>query len=294
MKHVVPILFIFIVIIFAGIISDAGKAKERVKGNTPCIIITSDLHLSLPEGRWPDKTKIFRDFLDSEVTEQKPEIIFIVGDVIDNVIINNKRVMAGFYKYPKYFERETALYKSIIKQYPQIQFMQSLGPGHDFIGKNTLEEAEKYIGKAKGSFKWQGIDFVWFTVKKSVFRDNDDNVLSPDDYTWLDEKLDHAEKAVLLFHIPLRTKATYEAGKWNNKRNLTIPPSDKLYGIIDRHANKILAVFNGHIHEQISSSYKGIPVYLCPLTKAMSYAVVTVNRNPVAINVAIKQFRPKQ
>ena len=45
---------------------------------------------------------------------------------------------------------------------------------------------------------------------------------------------------------------------------LTIPASDQLYKILKNHKSSLLAIFQGHIHEEYKTSIFGIPVFCFP------------------------------
>ena len=100
----------------------------------------------------------------------------------------------------------------------------------------------------------------------AVFQNKGPNpaALSKSDYNWLDKTLTNTTNIILVWHVPIRTPETQLSGQWHGDNNLSIPESDALYTILDRHKDKILGIFNGHIHQPVKSSYHGIPVYICP------------------------------
>ncbi len=230
----------------------------------PYLIVTSDTHLSNPDGRWPQTVRRFQDFL-TELTANPPELLFIVGDVVDNVRSTPDGGPRAGDK--AFWAREVQIYKRAQSTLPGTRFLQSLGPGHDYIAPVTLEEAEKAFGARNGSVVWRGRKLIWLTMRTAAFRldgRNFRNGLSDAEYAWLDRELATAENAILLFHVPLRTDLTFRFGNWPGGLHLTVDPRDRIYPIIDRHAPRIQAIFNGHIHKFIKTTHRGIPLYLCP------------------------------
>lgn len=230
----------------------------------PYLIVTSDIHLSNPDGRWPHTVDRFQTFL-SGLEKTPPQLIFIVGDIVDNVrYMPDGSPRAGDRAY---WAREVDIYRRAQATLPETQFLQSLGPGHDYIAPVTLTEAEQTLGARNGSIVWRRKKFIWLTVPTASFGldgTNYRNSLSEEEYVWLDRELQTAKEAILLFHVPLRTDLTFHYGKWPGELNLTIDPRDRIYTIIDRHASRIQAIFNGHIHKFINTTYGDIPLYLCP------------------------------
>lgn len=230
----------------------------------PYVIVTSDIHLSNPTGRWPTTTKRFENFLKS-LKNAPPQILFVVGDVIDNVRPSpTDGVMAGD---GDYWSDEVNIYRSLQRLVPETQFRQTLGPGHDFIAPVSLELAEKELGPRNGSLQWGKYKFIWTTIHDASFWPPGGryvNSMAKVDYAWLTKELRSTQNAILLFHVPLRTEINFLYGKWPGGLNLTIDPRDRLYTIIDNHASRIRAIFNGHIHKFAQSEYQGIPLYLCP------------------------------
>ncbi len=241
------------------------------------LVITSDIHLSNPNGRWPFTTKRFEAFL-STLKKTPPQILFVVGDMVDNArYMPDRSVKAGD---KDYWTGETELYHRLQRLLPETEFRQSLGPGHDFIGPVSLDLAAEKLDARNGSMSWNEHRLIWFTIPVASFWPSDGgyrNSLSEDQYTWLIEELQSTRKAILLFHVPLRTSVTLEHGKWADGSNLTIDPRDRLYEIIDKHSSHISAIFNGHIHKFIQTKYQSIPLYLCPFFDHDCYCKVYTN-----------------
>lgn len=259
-----------------GLLTQCGEAKTKT------LIITSDVHLSSPRGRWPKTTDLYREFVTS--LKQNPELLFHVGDFVDNVRVINRKINAGDIPY---WENEIELYKSINKLLDSTTVIHTYGPGHDFIGEVSIDYAESYTGiPRRGTYRWGGITLIWFSFDQASFENDKEGppVLRQNDYTWLDEQLSKTSNALLLWHVPIRTPETFKHGVWPNNSNLTIPKIDKLYSILDKHKERIKAIFNGHIHKPIKSSYKNIPVYLCPFYGSGCHCQLAQTTNMISIS----------
>ncbi len=243
------------------------------------IVVTSDVHLSAPGGRWPFTTDQFKNFL-SGLREYPPDLIFVAGDIIDNAVQTSDGVTAG---NEAHWNREIDIYKSFSKYLDSTRFLQSYGPGHDYGNLNLIQSK---IGPERGSYQWGKYQLVWLTVKKGSFSNeakNYSNGLTSFDYIWLTNQLSTNQHVILLFHIPLRTKTTYQYGKWSNNSNLTIDPEDPIYKIINRYSDHISAIFNGHIHYPIKSEYNKIPLYICPFIKKGCHCTITATGSLIKV-----------
>ncbi len=244
------------------------------------VLITSDTHLSVDRGRWPWTTRSFRSLVE-RLARHPPELVFIAGDVIDNYDGRH----AGDLEY---WNEEIAIYEELRARLGAERFHQSYGPGHDYNDAAALERLEARLGPAAGKVTWRGIDFIWVSFSQAVFVDGAErhaNVLDDAGYRQLRDMLDGAERAVLLFHVPLRTQDTFAAGKWSDGTNLTLDPRDPLYAIIDEHRDRLLAVFNGHVHRRLQSRYNGIPVYVCPFYVEGSFCTLSLREGEVEIGM---------
>jgi len=255
------------------------KSSSYNRCPAPSLIITSDLHLSNPLGRWPENTRHFNNFL-KYLSHLKHNIsaIVTVGDIIDNFDGH----AAGD---ENYWLSEINLYKDMIKEFPQYRFYQSFGIGHDY---GSISRLEMELGSSKrGSFFWEHITFIWFDINRASFPDESEryvNSMTEDEYQWLSSEIKKSKMAILLFHIPIRTKETWELGKWGTSANLTIDPRDSIYQIIRQNRDKIIAIFNGHIHSAVKSNYIGIPIYICPFMYRGSYCILTSENGRLTID----------
>jgi len=149
-----------------------------------------------------------------------------------------------------------------------------------------LEHAENELGPRYGSLQWGKYKLIWVTIHTASFGPPGGRYVDSmpkDDYAWLTKELQSTQNAILLFHVPLRTKKTFVKGKWSGGRNLTIDPRDRLYTIIDNHASRVEAIFNGHIHNFAESEYQGIPLYLCPFFDNDCFCKVYVDQGALRI-----------
>ena len=244
------------------------------------IVITSDIHISNPQGRWPHTTQSFADLLGS--LENKPEFVFIAGDFVDNVIQTETGFRAGTLEY---WKSEVTLYQSLSDQ-SGIEFLHTYGPGHDFIGEVKIKTAEEFTGiPRRGIRKWGDIDLIWVTVFPASFDGSANNpaALLDEDYLWLDQQLSESENAILISHVPIRTADTFQHGLWSGNLNLSIPYHDKIYPLLDKHHSRIAAVFGGHIHTPVKSDYNGIPMYICPAFGSGCYCELQQSKNQLDI-----------
>ena len=137
-----------------------------------------------------------------------------------------------------------------------------------------------------GKFVWQNTDFISMSFGSGSFLINSDSYSSKIDintYDRLDRWLSKSEQAVLIFHIPLRTDETYKYGGWPNNRNLTLDPRDHLYDVIKKHHSKIIAIFNGHIHKAISTTYQDIPLFICPFFDKKTFCTLEIKDRLISV-----------
>lgn len=248
------------------------------------LIIMSDVHLSSPIGRWVQNTEKYRRFIES--IEKAPDIIFHVGDFIDNVASTDSGVTRGGRDN---WMKELEIYKSIHKvlQYKDVKILHSYGTGHDFWSMESLKEAELITGiKRKGIKRWGGINLVWITTKPGSFSQTGpyDPVMEKEEYEWLNNILENNNNSILLFHVPIKTTESIKHAQFGNKRDLTIPLTDPLYDIISKHKNKLLMIVNGHIHKPLRSKYSDIPVYICPFTPSGCFCELEQTNDDIKIN----------
>lgn len=253
----------------------------------PYIVITSDIHLASSKGRFFPKTNQNFDAFLSFLSAQPPELLFINGDIVDNAVKSNsgRTIGGGLENWIK----EKSIYNDFKAKYPEIAFLQSLGVGHDFGGAVPLINN---LASEKGVYDWRGYQLIWFTIKRGVFLnevEEHNNVLSESEYEWLDKQLRSSAAPILIFHVPIRTYETKIAGVWGESRNLTLDKRDKIYELIDKYSYKIAAIFNGHIHNIINTSYKDIPVYLCPFIDNGGFCVISKKEG----GISIKPYRFK-
>ncbi len=246
------------------------------------IVYTSDIHVSLPEGRYSFMTQRYKEFL--KYYTHQDNIYFINGDFIDNAYMKDRKVVGGNREYQT---KETRYFLDITKRLTSLnknKVLLNFGAGHDFgdllLSENLTQQ------KRIGQYKWGNIDLIWFTTKKAAFPS--DNIskshsLTNTEYKLLEDMLSESDNAILFSHVPLRTKETFIYGQWSNNRNLTIPLSDPLYKIINKHENSILAIFTGHIHTPYKSKYNDIPIFAFPFMANNAYCEIEQNNKSIKI-----------
>lgn len=248
------------------------------------MIIMSDTHVSCPDGRWANATPHFRAFLRT-LKSDPPEILFINGDIIDNIVIKDGKPFLGKFEH---WQKDVRTYLKAIEPYGDITFRGSLGPGHDFYEATglTKEQAAEHLCSHRGSFSWQGFNFVWISGNIHSFSNDPERreeSFGEEDLIWLDQELTGLENIVLLFHVPVATTETVKHGAWPGNRSIVIPPEDAIYPVIDRHLERIRCIFNGHMHGHIESDYKGVPVHIATFYGLGHYYEVSVQNGSLNV-----------
>jgi len=267
------ILILILIFLFLGC-DNPNKIRK--------IVYTSDIHVSLPEGRFHFMTKRYEEFLKNYMHQDN--IYFINGDFMDKAYMKEGKVVGGNREYQT---KETKYFLDITKSLTSLnknKVLLNFGAGHDF-GDLLLSE---YLTKQKriGQCRWGDVDLIWFTSKQAAF--SSDNIskshsLTNSEYKLLEEMMAKSNNAILFSHIPLRTDETFIYGKWSNNRNLTIPLSDPLYRIIDKYQNNILVIFTGHIHTVYQSQYRNIPIFSFPLISNNAHCEIEQANNAIKI-----------
>lgn len=259
-----------------------GCGRQEIE-EEPYVVVTSDIHVSSEAGRLQQGNVLFQDFIKKIKSEaHKPAMIFIVGDIVDNGLAFRQGVVPGPLEH---WRRDVKKYLEMGKELAGIPFVHAFGAGHDYGAANvTRDAAVALLGQKRGFVDWQDVRFIWFDISRGAFstteRGHGENVLADHEMEWLATMIRTARhKVILLSHVPVRTPETLEAGIWFNGTNLTIPSADALYKLLYDNQEKILAIFNGHIHKAMTARLGSIPVYLCPLLPEGSYCTVTKSKN---------------
>jgi len=266
----------------------AGVAPAEHPAPVPYVVITSDTHLTALGGRFPQELPRLEQFVKNlEARDGRPDALIIVGDIVDNAVFREGRLQPGFRDH---YDADVAVFSGFKQQHPELPIIVALGPGHDFGGPIKLAEAESSLGPRRGIWHWGDITFIWLTVPRASFGkvENYRNALVAEDYAWLETQLQAADRAVVLFHVPLRTDESFAKGVWPDGKNLTIDPRDEINEVLKRHAAKITAIFCGHIHEQFTTEWNGIPVYFAPFITGF-YATVTRRAGEKGLDVHLRQ-----
>lgn len=241
----------------------------------PWIAVSSDFHVSTEGGRWPendDRLKAFVAELNAATT--RPEMLVVAGDMVDNIAVENWEFVSGDLTR---WRADVDRYLEIIEDLDGIEPVHALGPGHDF-GRSVSEDlANRALGPSRGYRTWRGVRVIWLDSSPSVGVVN-----------WLDGVLAGAPgEAVLAFHVPVRSTTTEAIDETR-----TLPSEHPLYEVLRRHAPKIGAIINGHIHKASASHLFGIPVHLCPLIDGGSYCRVIATDDGLVVERA--ELRPWQ
>ena len=212
--------------------------------------------------------------------------MFINGDIVDNVVLNSdKTPVTGTLSN---WQKDVREYISAREILDDIPFHGSLGPGHDFSNEISMERAGKCLCSPRGSFSFNGFDFVWLSGKVHAFSNEPasrEESFARDDLLWLENELAGKDHVVLMFHVPLTTEETIRHGAWPGNRSITIPTEDKIYAVIDRHLDTIKMIFNGHIHGFIASDYKGIPLKIATFYNKGHYCKICVHDETLDVTV---------
>jgi hypothetical protein len=266
--------FIALVLLVLSSFGLINWLRNKRRYNELSILYTSDIHLSLSKGRWSNLTKKFLGFLESQ-GNLKEYTLFVNGDYIDCAYSENGIIKGGNQEYQT---QETNLFISSTKnKFKNVLY--NFGTGHDF---GNIDIAEKLTQtKRIGSYQWGKVTIIWFTVFPAAFGNT--KALKDDEYLLLNKYLNNTKNVLLMTHIPLRTETSYKLGKWSNGKNLTIPHSDRLYQILKEHKNSLLAIFQGHIHEEYKTSIFEIPVFCFPFIKDNSHCKILQSQNKLEI-----------
>ena len=249
---------------------------------TPYMLITSDIHLSSSDGRWPETTGQFVSFL-KKISKSPPELIFIVGDIVDNATENYPGSLSNW-------KKEWQIYESIKEAHEDIEFRQSYGTGHDWLNDEMLETLDQETGPRHGIFSWRDINFVWLSFGPGAYFPEAEEYhpdLGREDMLWLESILAGVDRASLMFHVPVSTERSRELGTFSGGRLIVLDPRDPLYQALDAHQEKIDFIFNGHIHETFRHEYNSIEMFSCPFKDARSFCTIEVSGG----NPEVQRFR---
>ena len=222
------------------------------------ILIVSDTHFSRDESK-VERLQKLSDMLDQEVL---PNIRFIVntGDVVSRVYgdyrphnpdTTENRLQAAVQVFqglsvPYYFVMGNHDYK--------------IGPDRDsdtYFPKDEIELMEKIWKKETGfdpyySFHYEGWNFIILNSMRGRYlhRHFDDIQLQ-----WFEQQLKNNLPAVLFFHHPLETD---HFRLWAKPKDLITDENERyFYGILEKHKDKIKAIFVGHGHRWVQDTLFG-------------------------------------
>lgn len=195
-------------------------AAEKL--DTVSFVIVSDTHLGRKESASPERN--WRKAI-AEINAQPGQLVLHLGDIIDS---GRKE------QYPIYAETRKLLNKPI----------------HEVPGNHDPTDLfTSYISKhTDRSVDYRGIRFVLFN---NTHRDSHDGFISSEQIEWLEqqcrEAAQRALKVVMCCHIPIHSNKHPDRG-WYVKPS---SGQNEFYGLLERHADRILVCLHGHFHNGI-------------------------------------------
>jgi 3',5'-cyclic AMP phosphodiesterase CpdA len=204
-------------------LSTLSRRLAAAEGLKPLrFVVVSDTHLGKGDSESPGRN--WSKAID-EINGLPGEFVLHLGDVVDG---------GREPYYPKYAEARAGLKKPI----------------HEIPGNHDPEELfRKYVSpEIDRAVDYGGVRFV---LLGNARRDSHLGFVTPLQIKWLGEQFadaaKHDLKLVLCCHVPVHTNAHPDRG-WHVK------PADGqtgLYELVDRHADRFIALLHGHFHNGI-------------------------------------------
>lgn len=202
-------------------------------------VIVSDTHLGrrgskTPERQWKQAIE--------EINAGPGDFILHLGDVVDSGGANEPQ-------YPLYAELRKSLKKPI----------------HEVPGNHDpTEYFQKYVAAPiDRSLDHAGVRFILFN---NAHTDSHLGFITPEQIAWLDKECATAKekdlKIVVACHVPIHSNAAPDRGWY-------VKPADgqtAFYELLDRYADRFLAVLHGHFHNGIRGwrDHRNVVETLCP------------------------------
>lgn len=202
-------------------------------------VIVSDTHLGrrgskTPERQWKQAM--------AEIQAGPGDFVLHLGDVVDSGGMNPDQ-------YPLYAESRKELGK----------------PVHEVPGNHDPAPLfEKHIASPiDRSFDHAGVRFILFNNSSN---ESHLGFITPEQIVWLDKECAGAKernlKIVIACHVPIHFNTSPD-------RAWYVKPADgqtAFYEVLDRYADRFLAVFHGHFHNGIRGwrDHKNVVEVLCP------------------------------
>lgn len=185
-------------------------------------VLVSDTHLGRQESKAPERQ--WRQAID-EINAAPSDFVLHLGDVVDS---------GRPAQYPVYAELRKTLRKPI----------------HEVPGNHDpVELFETHIRTPiDASFDHAGVRFILFN---NSHNDSHLGFITPEQTAWISKLCDEAAaqnlKIVVACHVPIHKNSAPDRGWY-------VKPEDGqtgFYEAIDRHVDRVLAVFHGHFHNGI-------------------------------------------
>jgi 3',5'-cyclic AMP phosphodiesterase CpdA len=202
-------------------------------------VIVSDTHLGRRGSKTPERQ--WRQAID-EINAGPGEFVLHLGDVVDTGGENESQ-------YPLYAELRKTL-RQPIREIPG---------NHD-----PVSLFEKHVAAPSDrSFDHGGVRFILFN---NAHTDSHLGFISPEQIAWLETECAAAQqkdlRIVFATHVPIHTNTAPDRG-WHVK------PADgqtAFYELLQRHADRVLAVLHGHFHNGIRGwrDHHNVVEVLCP------------------------------
>lgn len=200
-------------------------------------VIVSDTHLGRQDSRAPERQ--WKAAI-AEINEAPGDFALHLGDVVDQ---------GREPQYPLYAELRKTLKKPI----------------HEVPGNHDpVALFEKHIAAPiDRAFDHAGVRFVLFN---NAHTDSHLGFITPEQIAWLDKQFAEAAekklKIVVGCHVPIHKNSPPD-------RAWYVKPEEgqtAFYELLDRHADRFLAVFHGHFHNGIRGwrDHKNVVEVLCP------------------------------
>jgi 3',5'-cyclic AMP phosphodiesterase CpdA len=200
-------------------------------------VIVSDTHLGRQESKAPERQ--WRQAID-EINASPGDFVLHLGDVVDS---------GRPEQYPLYAQTRRTLKKPI----------------HEVPGNHDPVElfAKHVAAPIDRSFDHAGVRFVLFNNSHT---DSHLGFITPEQIAWFAGECDAAAaknlKIVVGCHVPIHTNAHPDRG-WHVKSE---DGQRAFYEVLDRHLDRVLAIFHGHFHNGIRGwrDHGRVVETLCP------------------------------
>lgn len=268
------ILIAFLAVAYA-LISAPAPAEE---GAAPFTIgVVSDAHVTLDENS--DNNDLFADALKGIAAAQPPvDLIIHTGDCVDHLFL-------PWSDSPSDYLGENAKPIPVVEEYKRIVKENVTVPYYDVVGnhemywnvvwntrmKNTkpivnmMLQAFKETGTMPAPYyvvPHNGVDLIILNSLSKATNHAGSWIGSFDDeqMDFLEKTLGSGRPAVLFFHHYLNTP-NFRRHASRVSGHLT-PETDRIYGIIEKHADKIEGIFVGHGELFVEGDLYGVPIYM--------------------------------